>query len=304
MKTKDLMRGRWASALREYGMDEKQLSGKHCECPLCGGKDRFRFDNKDGLGTWYCNNCGAGDGFKLLARITGLSFAEVASDLDKRAGNYDQAEQPKADTSKLIGMIASGLGPISDIDPVVLYLRHRGIQRIPREFLRYNPAAFHWGERRKFPAMVAAMRDVIGKVRGYHITYLNDRGGKASIDKARLYTPGQTGECAIRLSPVCAHLGLAEGIETALSVTQMFGIPCWATGDAGRLEKFSPPEGVERITVFADIDVNHTGEAAAEALVRRLIMNHSISCEVRRDCPRGTDYNDLLLSQTKEVAHG
>lgn len=41
-------------------------NGKHCPCPVCGGKDRFRFDDKDGRGTWICNQCGSGDGLELI----------------------------------------------------------------------------------------------------------------------------------------------------------------------------------------------------------------------------------------------
>jgi hypothetical protein len=35
---------------------------RHQACPVCGGSDRFRFDDKEGRGTWFCNQCGAGDG--------------------------------------------------------------------------------------------------------------------------------------------------------------------------------------------------------------------------------------------------
>ncbi|MBN0386745.1 toprim domain-containing protein, partial [Pseudomonas aeruginosa] len=98
------------------------------------------------------------------------------------------------------------------------------------------------------------------------------------------------------------HLGLAEGIETALSVTQLYGIPCWATGDAGRMERFKLPAGVEQVTIFADVDHSHTGEAAAESLARRLILQHKIPVEVRRDCPRGQDYNDLLMQRIREAS--
>lgn len=304
-KTKDAMRDKWTSALGAYGLSDKQLSGKHCKCPICGGSDRFRFDNKGGIGTWFCNQCGAGEGFKLLMLMTGRSFHDVATDLDKRLGNFEEStEKAKPESSNLIDLIASGLTGISDIDPVTRYLRSRSISKIPRDFLRFNSAALHWGEKRNYPAMIAALRDVDGRAKGYHITYLTDRGVKAGIDSARMYTPGKTGECAIRLSPVAEHIGLAEGIETALSVTQLYGIPCWATGDAGRLERFQPPAGVGRITVFCDMDQNHTGEAAAEALAKRLIIKHGIGCEVRRDCARGTDYNDLLQAMSKEASNG
>ena len=63
-------RGRWRGILHSLGMDERSLSGKHCPCPLCGGKDRFRFDDKDGRGTYYCSGCGAGDGVKLAMGLT------------------------------------------------------------------------------------------------------------------------------------------------------------------------------------------------------------------------------------------
>ncbi|MFA9256090.1 primase-helicase zinc-binding domain-containing protein, partial [Escherichia coli] len=42
------------------------LKNRHQPCPVCGGSDRFRFDDREGRGTWYCNQCGAGDGLKLV----------------------------------------------------------------------------------------------------------------------------------------------------------------------------------------------------------------------------------------------
>ncbi|NYY79755.1 hypothetical protein DMH17_06695 [Raoultella planticola] len=36
---------------------------------MCGGADRFRFDDKEGRGTWFCNQCGAGDGLKLVEKV-------------------------------------------------------------------------------------------------------------------------------------------------------------------------------------------------------------------------------------------
>ena len=78
--------GRWRSILTTLGMNEKALSGKHCACPMCGGKDRFRFDDKDGRGTYYCSGCGAGDGVKLAMGITSLSFKDAAREIERLAG--------------------------------------------------------------------------------------------------------------------------------------------------------------------------------------------------------------------------
>ena len=51
-------------------------NGRHCPCPVCGGKDRFRFDNKDGRGTYICNQCCSGDGLELIKTII-IIFVEL-----------------------------------------------------------------------------------------------------------------------------------------------------------------------------------------------------------------------------------
>lgn len=303
ISTHQAMQGRWREALSGYGMTEKQLSGKHTECPLCGGSDRFRWDNKDGNGTYFCNGCGAGDGFRLAMALTGKAFKDLAAELDSRVlGLAKDEPRQKPDWKKLVARIYQGNLPVSDIDPVVLYLRGRGIQSIPRRFLRFNPSVWNWCARSAYPAMVAALFDVNGKRKGYHLTFITKEGRKACIEDQKLYTPGETGDCVIRLSDVAPHIGLAEGIETALSVTQLYGIPCWATGDAGRMERFKLPAGIEKVSIFADIDHTHTGEAAAELLAKRLIVQEKIHADVIRDCPRGQDYNDLLLSKAGGMA--
>jgi len=74
--------GAWRSTLEGYGC---QLpSGRHHgPCPVCGGKDRFRFDDKDGRGTWFCSQCDpqSGGGLLLLSRYLGKPTVEVAKEL-------------------------------------------------------------------------------------------------------------------------------------------------------------------------------------------------------------------------------
>lgn len=53
--------------------------GKHGPCPKCGGKDRFRFDNKNGRGTWFCNYCGSGDGLDLVKLFFGIETKDAAA---------------------------------------------------------------------------------------------------------------------------------------------------------------------------------------------------------------------------------
>ncbi|RUR51707.1 DUF927 domain-containing protein [Aeromonas veronii] len=69
--------GHWPDLLAAVGIDTPRR-GKHGPCPTCGGKDRFRLDDKGGRGTWICNQCGAGDGLTLVGLATGKIIKEAA----------------------------------------------------------------------------------------------------------------------------------------------------------------------------------------------------------------------------------
>ena len=78
----DLNLGQWRQVLEGYGCHLP--SGRHHgPCPICGGKDRFRFDDKQGRGTWYCSHCEphAGDGLSLLSRYINKSIVDTAKEL-------------------------------------------------------------------------------------------------------------------------------------------------------------------------------------------------------------------------------
>ncbi len=73
-------RGRWLFILQYHDitvpMNKRQGP---CPVPMCGGTDRFRFDDLDGRGTWFCRQCipNAGDGFALLMKVKGWSFPQA-----------------------------------------------------------------------------------------------------------------------------------------------------------------------------------------------------------------------------------
>src|SRR5258708_10560978 len=78
--------GRWFDILSALGVGSNYLRSKHGPCQVCGGKDRFRWDNKNGTGTFYCGNCGAGNGFKLLMLANGWDFKETAQKIETVIG--------------------------------------------------------------------------------------------------------------------------------------------------------------------------------------------------------------------------
>ncbi len=72
--------GRWPEILAALGVDSNSLANRHGPCPGCGGKDRFRFDNKTDNGDWICGGGGnprAGDGFGLLQHVFGWTPSEA-----------------------------------------------------------------------------------------------------------------------------------------------------------------------------------------------------------------------------------
>lgn len=86
------MVGNWQNAIMALnGLDLRQYKpNHHYPCPMCGGKDRFRFDDRkpksrraDGSGGYFCNACGGGDGMMLLRKLTGMSFSEAVNELGK-----------------------------------------------------------------------------------------------------------------------------------------------------------------------------------------------------------------------------
>ena len=80
MTIADATQGRWPDLLQHFaGLAPDQLTDRHQPCPCCGGTDRYRFDDRDGTGSWYCNQCGGkggtgggGTGMDLLLTLRPL----------------------------------------------------------------------------------------------------------------------------------------------------------------------------------------------------------------------------------------
>ena len=105
MTFSELTNGRWPDLLAHFcGLTPDQLTDRHQPCPLCGGEDRYRFDDKDGTGSWYCNQCGGknhtgggGSGMDLLMRRTSLTFKDAAKRIEQHLGHRPQPPTSNAE---------------------------------------------------------------------------------------------------------------------------------------------------------------------------------------------------------------
>lgn len=297
-KVSEIATGRWPSILMYFGIEERFLKNKHGECPICGGKDRYRFDDKAGRGTWICNQCGAGDGFALLEKYKGLTFKEAAYQVELIAGNVTaKAIKEDSDEAKKMAAVKriwNDAEPVSKGDPVWLYLNRRiGLELIPA-CLRFHPALpYVDGESVDyFPALVAAVSNHENQGIGVHRIYLTSAGEKAPVEKAKKLMAGRPlNGGSIKLGAAGEVLGIAEGIETALAASRKFSVPVWAAISAGLLEQWMPPESVKTVIVFGDNDASYTGQASAYALAKKLRLK-GVNADVRIPELVGTDWAD------------
>lgn len=291
---KDRMRGRWHGVLPLLGVSAEFLSGKHGPCPFCAGKDRYRFDDRDGAGSWICSQCGAGDGVALVMKLNGWDFKTAAERIEVLIGTVEPRQaKPKADPDvQLAAMRKVWQGATSIGQSTQRYLASRGLDGSEVRDLRQSGNE-----------MLALLRDPQGNGCQIHRTLLTPAGTKADVDQPRLFMPGSIPKgSAVRLMPHQGEIGIAEGIETALSAAILFKIPCWAALNATLLRQWEPPAAVEYVTIFGDHDANFTGQAAAYELARRLSSKVGISVEIPKD--EGADWNDVLTASSSSIATG
>lgn len=306
----------WPDVLAQLGIPEGVLRNKHGPCPACGGKDRFRFDNKRGRGDFYCNHCGAGDGFKLLERVHGWRFSEARKRVVEAAGlgrdDIGNQRQRPADIGHLstlppdaaaepperVRRLRRDLCRLENCDDAVDYLASRALWPPPEGcLLKAHSTVEYWDGPKRigcYSALVADVVDVAGDLVTVHVTYLA-AGQKLSDFEPRKILSRMTGRtgCAVRLMAAGETLGIAEGIETALSAAQIDSVPVWAALNATLLSKFEPPPGVLRLRVFADRD--EAGLTAALRLLERL--QGRICVEIRIPPAPAKDWNDVLTSK-------
>lgn len=273
-------RGRWPSILSRLGVPAKALTGKHGPCPMCGGKDRFRFTDWKQNGTFICNQCGSGSGMALLMALHGWDFRTAAVEVRNILPQSIKTAPGSSGQGAIDWLVRRTWGEARDLGGTMAddYLSARGLPEVRSDALRFHPAAMlsDVPMRSTCPAMLAAVSGPDGDLATLHRTYL-DGPRKADLWDAerkrvssRKLMPGDLRPgSAIRLSPATDVLAVAEGIETALAVQRWSRLPTWALINSSMLAKFVPPKGLRRLVIFGDNDPKFGGQAAAWELAHR-----------------------------------
>lgn len=153
------------------------------------------------------------------------------------------------------------------------YLRKRGIATLHGTgALRFHPHCYYRPDRHSptetWPAMIASVIDLDGRITGVHRTWLSPEGsGKAPIDTPRRAMGDLLGH-AVRFGMAHDVVAAGEGIETILSLRMALpGLPMAAALSAAHLAAILFPTTLRRLYIARDDDP--AGDGARDSLVER-----------------------------------
>lgn len=194
---------------------------------------------------------------------------------------------------------------------VETYLRDRAITALHETgALRFHPRCYYRPDEHSpteiWPAMIAAVTDLSGKLTGAHRTWLDPGGfSEARLGRAPIETPrramGDLLGSAVRFGMGSEVMAAGEGIETVLSVRSVLPtMPSMAALSAAHLCAILFPATLRRLYIARDNDP--AGDCAMKTLIERA---GAVGIETVVLTPRLGDFNeDLRLLGRDTLAAG
>jgi hypothetical protein len=278
---------RAAEVARALGKARREGRGWRTECPVHHGFSLNIADGRDGRLLITCwAGCTAEEVFAELRRLDLLeAWRGGGSAADDVPHRHDDVERRIAIARRLWDAASEARR-----GPLERYFTGRGLALPASPSLRWAPRSRLPRTREERPAMVARVDNVDGEFVGISRTYLTPdfrRLGRAFL--------GPINGGAVRLGAPRPDgwLIVGEGIETVVSVMQVYGLPGWTALSANGLRALVLPRQVRMIVIAADNDTNGVGEAAARDAAERWAWEGR---QVRLMLPAqvDSDFNDEL----------
>ncbi|HDN7679161.1 TPA: toprim domain-containing protein, partial [Salmonella enterica subsp. enterica serovar Braenderup] len=289
--------GHWPRILPALGV--KVIKNRHQSCPVCGGSDRFRFDDKEGRGTWFCNQCGAGDGLKLVEKVFGVSASEAAGKVNAVTGNLPPvapeviaaAEAETEADRKAAAALAVRLMEKTRPASGNAYLTHKGFPG--HECVMLTATHKTGGVTFRAGDMVVPLYDNAGAL--VNVQLINSDGLKRTLKGGAV-----KGTCHIIGGQKQAgkRLWIAEGYATALTVHHLTGETVMVALSSVNLLSLASLARQKhpacQIVLAADRDLNGNGQSKAAAAAD--------ACEgIVALPPVFGDWNDAFMQKGEEA---
>ncbi|EIF42778.1 hypothetical protein DOK_11961 [gamma proteobacterium BDW918] len=294
------MQGRWLSAFNALApalSHAVSQVGQNVPCPISGGTDGFRLfkdANFTGGGVKQSERV-IPEGIGMLMWVNDWSFPEAYDALlEWLDGNsvqpgpiYLPDTKPMDETAlrAWLNRIWREALPLDHTMsyPARAYFSYRRVLRsaLAARDIRFHPNLNYKGKGGvllgTYPAIICLVRNNNGAPVGIHRTFITKGGLKVEMEgghKPRKLTPTVSKESKGRViranEPVAGVLGVAEGLETALSVMEARSIPVWPGLSNTMLQSFVPPTGVHTVINFLDKDRNKASENSAVIVEQNL----------------------------------
>ncbi|ELY4309859.1 toprim domain-containing protein [Cronobacter sakazakii] len=260
--------GQWPRILPALGV--KVIKNRHQACPVCGGSDRFRFDDKEGRGTWFCNQCGAGDGLSLVEKALGVTVSEAAIRVNAVTGNLPPADPAviAVDTAETEASRREAAALAADIMAKVrltsgnAYLSRKGLA--DSECLTLTTMHKTGGVTYRSGDVAVPLHDDTGTL--VNLQLINADGLKRTLKGGQV-----KGACHVIEGKKQAgkHLWIAEGYATALTAHHLTGETVMVALSSVNLLSLASLARQKhpacQIVIAADRDLNGVGQTSAAA---------------------------------------
>jgi putative DNA primase/helicase len=281
------LRGRWHGS---YGM---------CCCPVHDDRSPSMSikDGDDAVLVKCFSGCDNGDIINALRSLGMIDDAEPRDSYTYRPRHEPKPIEIDPRKAEAVIRLWKECEPIQGTIAET-YLRTRGIGIEIPVSLRFHPELKHGPSGQCFPALVAGFQGADRGMNAVHRTFLRpDGSGKADVEQQKMALGCMRGG-AVRLGRAVETMGIAEGIETALSAMELFRVPVWAACGSRLSDIVLPPE-VKRVVIFADAGAPGI-EAAEKAQAVLLEQKRRVAI---RYPTIGKDWNDTITAR-KAANHG
>jgi len=265
-ETASAARGSWAQVFPALGLN--LIKNRHAECPLCGGKDRFRFDDEGERGTWICNQCGAGDGLALASKYLSVDIAEAARRVRAVIGECEAnpttimptPTHDKAQLQAQAAKIAQEIVRSAIESENNAYLTRKGWQSVVSLTLSKAQKIALTQYRRG--DLIIPIHNMNGEL--VNVQLINAEGQKRTLKGGQIKAASHI----LGADKPAKRIWLAEGYATALTVHKLTGEQVWVAFSSANFLSLASCIKEKHPTlpliIAADRDLNEVGQQKAQ----------------------------------------